>query len=88
MKAFLGEEFTKSSASTGTGRQRASHETSKAHVFHSAGRGELSIAIQALGLIAGARHVGEVCDFAHLFVAFDPGLFMPSSSSRRNWRSY
>ena len=38
----------------------------------------LSVAIQALGLMAGARvRNGDVCDFAHLFIAFDPGLFMP-----------
>jgi LDH2 family malate/lactate/ureidoglycolate dehydrogenase len=39
----------------------------------------LSIAIQALGLLAGARlRNGDVCDFAHLFIAFDPELFMPT----------
>ena len=28
--------------------------------------------------MAGARlRNGEVCDFAHLFIAFDPELFMP-----------
>ena len=29
--------------------------------------------------MAGARlRNGEVCDFAHLFIAFDPELFMPA----------
>jgi LDH2 family malate/lactate/ureidoglycolate dehydrogenase len=38
----------------------------------------LSIAIQALGLLAGAkRRQGQVCDFGFLFIAFDPGLMMP-----------
>ena len=39
----------------------------------------LSIAIQALGLMAGARmRNGDVSDFAHLFIVFDPELFMPT----------
>jgi len=38
----------------------------------------LSVAIQALGLLAGAkRRNGQVSDFGFLFIAFDPGLLMP-----------
>ena len=39
----------------------------------------LSVAIQALGLLAGAaRAKGNVQDYGFLFVAFDPGLLMPA----------
>jgi len=81
MKAFLGEEFPEIVGIDGNGTPtRVARDIREGGVFPFGGhRGYgLSVAIQALGLIAGARiRNGEVCDFAHLFVAFDPGLFMP-----------
>ena len=81
MKAFLGEEFHEIVGIDKNGTPtRVARDIVDGGVFPFGGhRGYgLSIAIQALGLIAGARvRRGEVCDFAHLFVAFDPGLFMP-----------
>jgi LDH2 family malate/lactate/ureidoglycolate dehydrogenase len=81
MKAFLGEEFHEVVGIDRNGKPtRVARDIAEGGVFPFGGhRGYgLSIAIQALGLIAGARvRNGEVCDFAHLFVAFDPGLFMP-----------
>lgn len=81
MKAFLGEEFHEIVGIDKDGTPtRVARDIVDGGVFPFGGhRGYgLSIAIQALGLIAGARvRNGEVCDFAHLFVAFDPGLFMP-----------
>ena len=82
MKAFLGEEFSEVVGIDNNGTPtRVARDILDGGVFPFGGhRGYgLSIAIQALGLIAGARvRNGEVCDFAHLFVAFDPGLFMPA----------
>jgi LDH2 family malate/lactate/ureidoglycolate dehydrogenase len=81
MKAFLGEEFDDLVGIDKNGKPtRVARDIAEGGVFPFGGhRGYgLSVAIQALGLIAGARvRNGEVCDFAHLFVAFDPGLFMP-----------
>jgi LDH2 family malate/lactate/ureidoglycolate dehydrogenase len=81
MKAFLGEEFDDLVGIDRNGKPtRVARDIAEGGVFPFGGhRGYgLSVAIQALGLIAGARvRNGEVCDFAHLFVAFDPGLFMP-----------
>ena len=81
MKAFLGEEFPEVVGIDRNGTpSRAARDIAEGGVFPFGGhRGYgLSIAIQALGLIAGARlRNGEVCDFAHLFIAFDPELFMP-----------
>lgn len=81
MKAFLGEEFHEIVGIDKNGTPtRVARDIKDGGVFPFGGhRGYgLSIAIQALGLIAGARvRNGEVCDFAHLFVAFDPDLFMP-----------
>jgi LDH2 family malate/lactate/ureidoglycolate dehydrogenase len=82
MKAFLGEEFHDIVGIDRNGTPtRAARDIAEGGVFPFGGhRGYgLSIAIQALGLIAGARmRNGDVCDFAHLFIAFDPGLFMPA----------
>ena len=82
MKAFLGEEFEEVVGIDKNGTPtRAARDIAEGGVFPFGGhRGYgLSIAIQALGLMAGARmRNGDVCDFAHLFVAFDPGLFMPA----------
>ncbi|HEX2825722.1 MAG TPA: Ldh family oxidoreductase [Burkholderiales bacterium] len=81
MKAFLGEEFHEVVGIDRNGTPtRAARDIAEGGVFPFGGhRGYgLSIAIQALGLIAGARvRNGDVCDFAHLFIAFDPALFMP-----------
>jgi LDH2 family malate/lactate/ureidoglycolate dehydrogenase len=82
MKAFLGEEFPEVVGIDKNGTPtRAARELVDGGVFPFGGhRGYgLSIAIQALGLLAGARlRNGDVCDFAHLFIAFDPELFMPT----------
>jgi LDH2 family malate/lactate/ureidoglycolate dehydrogenase len=82
MKAFLGEEFSEVVGIDRNGTPtRAARDIAEGGVFPFGGhRGYgLSLAIQALGLIAGARvRNGDVCDFAHLFVAFDPGLFIPA----------
>ncbi len=82
MKAFLGEEF---SEVVGTDRNgtptRVARELIDGGVFPFGGHKGygLSIAIQALGLMAGARlRNGDVCDFGYLLIAFDPGLFMPA----------
>jgi len=81
MKAFLGEEFPEVVGIDRHGAPtRSARELVDGGVFAFGGHKGygLSLAIQALGLIAGARmRNGDVCDFAHLFVAFDPGLFMP-----------
>jgi len=81
MRAFLGEEFPEIVGIDKNGMPtRAARDIAEGGVFPFGGhRGYgLSVAIQALGLIAGARvRNGDVCDFAHLFIAFDPGLFMP-----------
>jgi len=82
MKAFLGEEFSEIVGIDKNGTPtRAARDIAEGGVFpFGAHRGYgLSMAIQALGLIAGARmRNGDVCDFAHLFVTFDPALFMPA----------
>jgi LDH2 family malate/lactate/ureidoglycolate dehydrogenase len=81
MKAFLGEEFPQVVGIDQHGTPtRVARDIVDGGVFPFGGHKGygLSIAIQALGLIAGARlRNGDVCDFAHLFIAFDTGLFMP-----------
>jgi LDH2 family malate/lactate/ureidoglycolate dehydrogenase len=80
MKAFLGEEFPEVVGIDKDGTPtRVARDMVEGGVFPFGGHKGygLSIAIQALGLMAGARlRNGDVCDFAHLFIAFDPGLFM------------
>ena len=82
LKAMLGEEFPEVVGIDKNGTPtRVAREMVDGGVFPFGGhRGYgLSIAIQALGLMAGARmRNGEVSDFAHLFIAFDPELFMPT----------
>lgn len=82
MKAFLGEEFPEVVGIDRSGTPtRAARDLIDGGVFAFGGHKGygLSVAIQALGLIAGARlRNGDVCDFAHLFIAFDPALFMPT----------
>ena len=82
MKAFLGEAFSEVVGIDKHGSPtRVASELIEGGVFpfgEHRGYG-LSIAIQALGLMAGARmRNGDVSDFAHLFIAFDPELFMPT----------
>jgi LDH2 family malate/lactate/ureidoglycolate dehydrogenase len=81
MKAFLGEEFPEIVGIDKNGTPtRVARDMVEGGVFPFGGHKGygLSIAIQALGLMAGARlRSGDVCDFAHLFVAFNPELFMP-----------
>ena len=81
MKAFLDEEFSEVVGIDKNGAPtRVARDIVDGGVFPFGGhRGYgLSVAIQALGLIAGARiRNGDVCDFAHLFIAFDPGMLMP-----------
>ena len=81
MRAFLGESFPEVVGIDGKGEPtRVARDLVEGGVYPFGGyKGYgLSVAIQALGLMAGARlRNGDVCDFAHLFVAFDPNLFMP-----------
>jgi LDH2 family malate/lactate/ureidoglycolate dehydrogenase len=82
MKAFLGEAFSEVVGIDKHGSPtRVASDLIEGGVFpfgEHRGYG-LSIAIQALGLMAGARmRNGDVSDFAHLFIAFDPELFMPT----------
>ena len=82
LKAFLGEAFSEVVGIDQHGTPtRVARDLIDGGVFPFGGhRGYgLSIAIQALGLMAGARlRNGDVSDFAHLFIAFDPELFMPA----------
>jgi LDH2 family malate/lactate/ureidoglycolate dehydrogenase len=81
MKAFLGESFAEFVGIDEHGvPTRVAREMLDGGVLPFGGHKGygLSVAIQALGLIAGARvRNRDVCDFAHLFIAFDPGHFMP-----------
>lgn len=82
MKAFLGEDF---SEVVGVDRHgtptRVARDMVDGGVFPFGGHKGygLSVAIQALGLMAGARlRNGDVSDFGYLLIAFDPGLLMPA----------
>ncbi|OWT60296.1 Ldh family oxidoreductase [Candidimonas nitroreducens] len=82
LKSFLGEEFPEIVGIDKEGTPtRVARELKEGGVFPFGGyKGfGLSLAIQALGLMAGSRmRNGEVSDFGYLFVAFDPGLLMPA----------
>lgn len=82
MKAFLGEAFPEVVGIDRDGiPTRVASELVDGGVFPFGGHKGygLSLAIQALGLLAGARmRNGDVSDFAHLFIAFDPELLMPA----------
>jgi LDH2 family malate/lactate/ureidoglycolate dehydrogenase len=82
MKAFLGETFSEVVGIDRNGAPtRVARELVDGGVFPFGGHKGygLSVAIQALGLMAGARlRNGDVCDFGYLLIAFDPGLFMPA----------
>lgn len=83
LRALLGKQFPEVVGIDKNGTPtRVARELVDGGVFPFGGhRGYgLSIAIQALGLMAGARlRNGDVSDFAHLFIAFDPELFMPTA---------
>lgn len=82
MKAFLGEEFPEVVGIDRNGTPtRVARELVDGGVFPFGGHKGygLSVAIQALGLLAGSRlRNGDVCDFGYLLIAFDPALFMPA----------
>ena len=82
LKAFLGEEFAEAVGIDKQGKPtRSAREMVEGGVFpfgEHKGYG-LSLAIQALGLIAGTpMRNGDVSDFGYLVIAFDPGLLMPA----------
>ncbi|MDB5808443.1 MAG: comC [Betaproteobacteria bacterium] len=82
MKAFLGEEFPDAVGIDRNGTPtRVARDMLEGGVLPFGGHKGygLSIAIQALGLMAGARlRNGDVSDFGYLLIAFDPGLLMPA----------
>ncbi len=82
MKAFLGEEFPEVVGIDKQGKPtRAARDMVEGGVFPFGGHKGygLSIAIQALGLMAGARmRNGDVSDFGYLLIVFDPEIFMPA----------
>ena len=82
MKAFLGEDFPEAVGIDKDGAPtRVAHDMVEGGVIPFGGHKGygMSIAIQALGLMAGARlRNGDVSDFGYLLIAFDPGLLMPS----------
>jgi LDH2 family malate/lactate/ureidoglycolate dehydrogenase len=82
LRAFLGESFPEvvgiDKDGTPTREARALKEGGVYPFGGHKGYG-VSLAIQAMGLMAGARfRNGETSDFAALFLAFDPGLLMPA----------
>jgi LDH2 family malate/lactate/ureidoglycolate dehydrogenase len=82
MKAFLGEEFPEIVGIDRKGMPtRVARDLLEGGVLPFGGHKGygLSVAIQALGLLAGAKfRNGDVTDFGILMIAFDPGLFMPA----------
>lgn len=81
LKSFLGEEFSEIVGINARGAPtRVASELKDGGVFPFGGHKGygVSLAIQAMGLLAGSRfRLGEVSDFGSLFVAFDPELLMP-----------
>jgi LDH2 family malate/lactate/ureidoglycolate dehydrogenase len=82
LKALLDEEFPEAVGidSEGNPSRRAKDIVDGGIIPFAGHKGHgLSIAIQALGLLAGARRrQGKVCDFGFLFIAFDPNILMPA----------
>jgi len=82
MKAFLGEAFPEVVGIDKQGKPtRVARDMVEGGVFPFGGHKGygLSIAIQALGLMAGARmRNGDVSDFGYLLIVFDPEIFMPA----------
>lgn len=81
MKAFLGEDFEEPLGIDGEGKPtRSARGMLEGGVFPFGGHKGygLSLAVQALGLLAGAKmRNGEISDFGYFLLAFDPQLFMP-----------
>ena len=81
LKSFLGEEFAQIVGIDARGEPtRVASELKEGGVFPFGGHKGygVSLAIQAMGLLAGSRfRLGEVSDFGSLFIAFDPELLMP-----------
>jgi LDH2 family malate/lactate/ureidoglycolate dehydrogenase len=81
LRAFLGESFSEVLGIDKNGTPTASARELKEGGFYPFGGHKgygLSLMIQAMGLIAGAKfRNGETSDFAALWIVFDPGLLMP-----------
>ncbi len=81
LKAFLNEEFDQVLGINKHGQpSRIARELLEGGVLPFGGHKGygLSLAVQAMGLLGGARfRNGEVSDFGYLTIAFDPNLFMP-----------
>ena len=81
MKAFLGEEFPEVLGINKQGQPtRVASELLEGGVFPFGGHKGfgLSLAIQSLGLLTGAKfRNGELSDFGYFLIAFDPELLMP-----------
>jgi len=81
MKAFLGEEFPQIVGIDKDGNPtRAARDLLQGGVLPFGGHKGygLSLAIQALGLLTGAKsRNGELSDFGYFLIAFDPELMMP-----------
>jgi LDH2 family malate/lactate/ureidoglycolate dehydrogenase len=82
MKAFLGESFPEVVGIDKHGMPTSvARDMVEGGVFPFGGHKGygLSLAIQVLGLLGGARmRNGSVSDFGHFFIAFDPELLMPA----------
>ncbi len=82
LKAMLNEELPEAVGIDRHGRStRKASELLEGGVFPFGGHKGygLSLAIQSLGLLAGARfRNGELSDFGYLLIAFDPDLLMPA----------
>jgi LDH2 family malate/lactate/ureidoglycolate dehydrogenase len=82
LKAFLEEDFSEALGVDADGRStRRAKDMVQGGILPFGGHKGygLSIAIQALGLLAGAkRRRGLVADFGFLFIAFDPEILMPA----------
>jgi LDH2 family malate/lactate/ureidoglycolate dehydrogenase len=82
MKAFLGEGFSEVCGIDKQGEPtRNASAMLEGGVFPFGGHKGygLSLAVQALGLLAGSRfRNGDVTDFGYFIMVFDPALFMPA----------
>jgi LDH2 family malate/lactate/ureidoglycolate dehydrogenase len=87
MKAFLGESFAETVGVDKDGNPtRVARDMVEGGVLPFGGHKGygMSLAVQALGLLAGARmRTGDVSDFGYLMMAFDPELFMPAAQFER-----
>lgn len=82
LQAFLDKEFDEAVGVDASGKptKRAKDIVDGGIVPFAGHKGYgLSLAIQVLGLLAGAKQRQEqVCDFGFLFIVFDPALLMPA----------